>query len=283
MGDPVGDGLTTSQVLVFLLYGGVLLAGLACWGWGGLRFRGRAAWWERRRRVLARRPVAAVDLLAILTLIGLLSILAGALIFARLPDGQDPNADLAVLLGAGTVHLPALVVVWLVARGRGGWRCLFGVRSGSGLRRQWRRGGVAFLAMMPVAVAALVLNAAVFHLAGWTMESQEVAELLLTGTSLPMRVCKWGVAILVAPLAEEVVFRGIALPLFLRVAPAPVGIVATSLVFAGIHGNAGVAVPLFAVGVCFATGYLGSGTLVVPVAMHMGFNAMNLTLMSVLP
>jgi hypothetical protein len=134
---------------------------------------------------------------------------------------------------------------------------------------------------MPAAVGAMALNALAFRLAGWPLETQEVARYLLEDAGMLMHAYKWISAVVLAPLAEEVVFRGLALPLLTRAVSARVGVLGTAVLFAGIHANLSVALPLFVVGVCLAVGYLRSGTLVVPVAMHMGFNAMNLLLMSV--
>ena len=83
-----------------------------------------------------------------------------------------------------------------------------------------------------------------------------------------------GVAL--APVAEELFFRGLALPLLARrigVAPA---VAAVSGVFALLHFHVPSLAPLFVIGSAFSVAYLATGSLAVPIAMHAVFNAVNL-------
>ena len=87
-------------------------------------------------------------------------------------------------------------------------------------------------------------------------------------------------AVGVAPIFEEILFRGIALPLLARrwgVAPA---VVAVSAFFAVIHLHVPSLVPLFIIAVSFSLGYLYTGSLLAPVVMHALFNGVNLWILA---
>ncbi|MDZ4199459.1 MAG: CPBP family intramembrane glutamic endopeptidase [Kiritimatiellia bacterium] len=88
-----------------------------------------------------------------------------------------------------------------------------------------------------------------------------------------------GLGVIVAPIVEEILFRGIALPLLVRrmgVAPA---VVTVSMVFAVIHFHVPSLVPLFLIGAAFSLAYLRTRDLTVPILMHAVFNLVNIGLM----
>lgn len=88
-----------------------------------------------------------------------------------------------------------------------------------------------------------------------------------------------GLAVLVAPVVEEVVFRGIALPLLIqRMGKAP-AVILVSLVFSAMHAHLTSFVPLFVIGAAFSLAYLRTGDLAVPILMHTVFNAVNIGLL----
>ncbi|HRT04688.1 MAG TPA: CPBP family intramembrane metalloprotease [Kiritimatiellia bacterium] len=88
-------------------------------------------------------------------------------------------------------------------------------------------------------------------------------------------------AVVVAPVAEEALFRGLLLPLLVRHAGAVAGVALTALGFAALHGLESLpALAVFSVALSLA--YARTGTLLVPMAMHAFFNAANLALVAAL-
>ena len=85
-------------------------------------------------------------------------------------------------------------------------------------------------------------------------------------------------AVVAAPLAEEILFRGVLLgALWKRRSPnaALVANAAVSLLFAGLHaGQWPAPIPLFVLSLAFGEAYRRSGSLVAPIAMHVCFNAL---------
>jgi len=87
-------------------------------------------------------------------------------------------------------------------------------------------------------------------------------------------------AVVVAPFAEEVFFRGILLPAAARMVGVRAGLALQAIVFGLIHVQGApetwpLAIPLALVGWCAGFVYLRTGSLAVPVLLHATFNALN--------
>jgi membrane protease YdiL (CAAX protease family) len=87
-------------------------------------------------------------------------------------------------------------------------------------------------------------------------------------------------AVVMAPFAEEVFFRGILLPAASRVVGERAAVVVQALVFGGIHfvdtpSALPLAIPLAVVGWFAGRLYVRTGSLAAPIALHVAFNAIN--------
>ena len=86
-------------------------------------------------------------------------------------------------------------------------------------------------------------------------------------------------AVIVAPIAEEALFRGILLPLLVRGLGSAVGLALVAVGFAALHGDIGSFPGLAVFSVALSLAYARTGTILVPIAMHALFNAANLALL----
>jgi membrane protease YdiL (CAAX protease family) len=84
-------------------------------------------------------------------------------------------------------------------------------------------------------------------------------------------------AVAIAPLVEEFVFRFFLYGVVRRYLGRSVGLAANSLLFAAVHGHVPSAAPLFVLGACFTIAFEWSGSILVPMAMHALFNSLTLT------
>jgi hypothetical protein len=94
--------------------------------------------------------------------------------------------------------------------------------------------------------------------------------------------------VLVAPVAEELFFRGVVFNAWAREYGTRVGMIGSAALFAVIHANlesvdaliASVAtvVPIFGLGIALALIYRGTGSLAASMALHAGFNAISVTI-----
>lgn len=146
-----------------------------------------------------------------------------------------------------------------------GWRPLRSSSSGSGAAWGYFLSGCALAIFVTVA--------------GYRFQPKEkvpIQELFKdrTGALLVM-----GLAVLVAPLVEETLFRGYLYPLFARRFGVPAGIVATGAFFGMMHGvqlgwTWGLVGLLTAVGIVFTYVRARTGTVIASYLLHLGYNSM---------
>jgi len=138
------------------------------------------------------------------------------------------------------------------------------------------RGAVAFLAAFPLAVGAGWLGRLIHvALTGTEPAPHPVIERLAEAEALEIAALV-GVACVVAPLCEELFFRGFLCPSIRDRFGVAAGVVASSLVFALVHLGLPNQMATFVLGVAFCLVYERSGTLVAPVVAHAIFNGVQL-------
>jgi membrane protease YdiL (CAAX protease family) len=86
-------------------------------------------------------------------------------------------------------------------------------------------------------------------------------------------------AVVVAPVAEETIFRGYLYGVLKRYAGGVVAALITAGMFAAMHGSLSALPPLFVLALCLTLAYEATGSLLVNIFMHSMFNLGNLLLM----
>lgn len=86
-------------------------------------------------------------------------------------------------------------------------------------------------------------------------------------------------AVFLVPFVEEMIFRGMLLPLLVRRVGSWAGVAASALVFAVLHMDSGTFLALFILAIALSLAYARTGSLWVPIGMHMLFNGANLLLL----
>jgi membrane protease YdiL (CAAX protease family) len=112
---------------------------------------------------------------------------------------------------------------------------------------------------------------------GVPSSKQGIVDLFNGSETLQQRVLIIILAVAIAPIVEEFIFRfffyGVIKRYFGRVA----GLLVSSGLFAAVHGHLPSAAPLFVLGACFALAYEWSGSILVSMTMHALFNSLTLT------
>jgi ABC-2 type transport system permease protein len=98
--------------------------------------------------------------------------------------------------------------------------------------------------------------------------------------TLEQRIIIIVLAVAIAPIVEEFVFRFFLYGVVRRYLGRSVGLAANAMLFAAVHAHAPSAVPLFVLGSCFTIAYEWSGSILVPMAMHALFNSLTLTFLA---
>jgi membrane protease YdiL (CAAX protease family) len=137
-----------------------------------------------------------------------------------------------------------------------------------------------YVAALPLVSAAAGMAIYGFHYFGWPVERQPVLDLLLDAESPPaLRAYGLFMAITVVPVIEELIFRGVMLPLALRQMRPGAAILCVSVIFAALHLHAPSLAPLGVLSAAFCFAYVQTGSLAVPMVMHMLFNGGSVLLM----
>jgi len=139
---------------------------------------------------------------------------------------------------------------------------------------------VNLLVAWPIMMAAITITTFVAGLIWGTdyeMQQHQQLEMITQYTQLPVRIMIVFVAVVIAPLLEEMLFRGFVQTTIrsffgVRNSAWP-AIAASSVFFAIMHADPGHWPALFVLGVCLGYSYEKSGSLFRPIFIHLFFNA----------
>jgi len=108
------------------------------------------------------------------------------------------------------------------------------------------------------------------------LQPQETVKAFQESGGIGFKILVIIAAVVIAPLAEETLFRGFVYGVLKRYTDAPFAAIASSLMFAIIHLHVGSLVPLWMLAVLFCLAYEITGCLLVPMLLHAIFNAMSI-------
>jgi membrane protease YdiL (CAAX protease family) len=198
-----------------------------------------------------------------------------SLIYPLFPD-IDPHAANIFIQGL-TLHgaVIVLTLIYLRRHGSGVENC-FGIRRHS-LGKDILAGIFFLLASLPGIIIFSMLYRWLLHALGQSLEPQDILQQLMQEHySLLTRICFFVLAVVVAPVAEEIVFRGVLFRLISRRFGLLVGMLFSALLFTLIHMHLASFMPIFVLAVALSFFYALTGSLLVPITMHALFNALGL-------
>jgi membrane protease YdiL (CAAX protease family) len=238
----------------------------------------RSVPWKTYDEVIRNRALGGRDVLMICGLV-LILVLATLSVASLL---RQASPSILLLLQSIGLDVAGLVALVAYLRHRGfEWNRVLGL-VGPPSGRSLRMGLILYLGVLPLVFFSSMVYQGVLSANGYPPTLQDIALLLTADNPLWLRLYMMFMAVVLAPVFEECLFRGILFPLFARKLGLGSGIFISSLLFASIHFHAPSLVPLCVVAIGFAMGYLVSGSLWVPVTMHALFNGVNLGLLMAL-
>ena len=141
-------------------------------------------------------------------------------------------------------------------------------------RRAFITGFVLLIVAYPLIVMADWLTA---RAAGASETSRQgIIELFSGSQLLEQRVLIIVLAVVVAPFAEEFIFRFFLYGVLRRYAGRVIALMISAVLFAAVHAHLPSFAPLFVLGACFTLAYEWSGSLLVSMTMHSIFNSLTL-------
>ncbi len=193
-------------------------------------------------------------------------------------SGDESDSFYALIQGL-LFHAASLAVVAFILRSRSwNWEQAFGMRA-RGLVRQLGSGVAFYTGILPLFFFAAVVSRLVMLFFGYEVTIQDVILIFMAPQSLWTLLALLGLAMVVAPVAEEILFRGILLPLLMKRLGAGPAVILSAALFALIHLHAPSFFPLFVLATGLALAYIYTGSLWVSIAMHGLFNGMNLAIL----
>jgi membrane protease YdiL (CAAX protease family) len=230
--------------------------------------------------MIAQKPwnieaVARLFLGVIVTLCGGM-FLAGLLekVTAGLSPDQLQFLQMTVLL----VFFQGAALIWIAVflrQSNISWRAAFGLRPPS--RPRAIAAGLAVGVMvLPVAWLLQWISEAVMESLQFNPVAQAaVKELQNSVLSVPEKILFGVLTILLAPIAEEALFRGILYPTIKQTGHPRWALWGSSALFGVMHFNMVTLAPLIFLAVVLASLYESSESLLTPIATHSMFNAAN--------
>ena len=268
-------GLIGVVYFVIALFGIFADVGLVLYG------RNRFLHWSQHVSRLEWRPWNARDILHLVFFLILLHGLFG-LFQSRLVDWFEPylkEESFLVIAESIVFHWVGLLVVALMLwRRRMPWKSAFGFEFRC-VPKHVLQGLLFLLATMPVLLFYTALYHVFLQFAGQETPLQDVAFAISDETALAVKIYFAVLAVFIAPLFEEMLFRGIGLPVLAKrfgLAPA---IFFIAIIFAVIHGHVPSLVPLFLLSIALSLAYIYTESLLVPIVMHGLFNAITVMLL----
>jgi membrane protease YdiL (CAAX protease family) len=176
-------------------------------------------------------------------------------------------------------HLPVLGLLGLLFH-------IAGIRGRELFGLHWKKAPallglsvIFYLAALPLLWLCSALYQILLHQFGCDFFLQDVAQVLTAPASWPVRTALFFIVVIVAPVFEEIVFRGVLLPFMVRRTGFWPGILLISLIFGGMHFHLPSLFPLFLLSVLFSLAYARTQSLLVPIGMHILFNGVTVVLL----
>ena len=264
----------------------LLVLGLACGAWLLVRLRRRPIDWPARVADLAWRPWRLSDVATVIGLVLGGSAAASVLLPLAIRYTARWNWDAgAVAMVGGSIAFQGVALlglVVLVRRNRVGWADAFGL-SLRRLPAGVGQGVFCLLASLPLLIFYTLLYKALLYTWGVDVGLQDQVRIIAGTSSGLVRLYFIFLAAVLAPLVEELVFRGLLFPVLLQRLPLWAALTVVSTLFALMHFHVPSMAPLFVLSFAFCLAYLATGTLWVPIVMHGVFNLSTVAVLYLLP
>lgn len=200
----------------------------------------------------------------------------------RTATTSDDTPTLArMIVSALCFHVGAIALTWrFLHEQQTGWV--------SGFRLHHRSGAAIGLGMLAIAIflpiGGLLQKVSLWALDHLGLESgpQLALQAVRDSESFPEIFTLAFIAIVLAPVAEETLFRGILYPFLKDLGHPRLALWGTSALFALIHFNLAIFLPLLLLALLLVWVYEKTDNLLAPIAAHAAFNAVNFILIFVL-
>jgi membrane protease YdiL (CAAX protease family) len=208
----------------------------------------------------------------VLILLCVLASFSGLLFY----EDQIPLAQLMITL---SIYMVIMVLFYCINRKRKGtWTSGYGM--GSDHLKKISLAPILYLAMLPfLLLITKAYHLLLQHVFGMEIELQDAAQVIQQDSSWLQML--YGItAVCIAPVYEELLFRGLLFPYLVKRGGLAAGTLVVSGVFAAMHYHEPSLVPLFLLSSMLCLAYWRTGSLWVCIVIHMIFNAVTILALS---
>jgi membrane protease YdiL (CAAX protease family) len=196
----------------------------------------------------------------------------------EIPDWQVAFLDNLILFVLGTA---TIMVIMFLARDTFARRLKgFGLNVKK-IHKDFFAAVVNLLSIWPLVTLAIILTMFFVQLIlgpEFKMEPHEELKKIVAYPQLPLRILIFVTVVVIAPLTEEMLFRGLFQTMIRSfLGGAWVSIIMSSALFAAVHYEPAHRPALFMLAVCMGYAYEKSGSLFRPIFIHSLFNASSIT------
>ena len=171
-----------------------------------------------------------------------------------------------------------LLIPFFLRRHQTGWREAFGFR-GPNLSHALFKAVGFIIVVLPIVLLLQAVSATALEKLGFPPENQAAVRLLAEAKSWWTTIYLGVFAVVIAPVAEEFIFRGMLFPFVKQLGWPRLAWLGVSFLFALIHLNAPTFVPLFGFALALTWLYEKTDNLLAPITAHALFNATNLAVL----
>ncbi|MDD5484246.1 MAG: type II CAAX endopeptidase family protein [Kiritimatiellae bacterium] len=238
--------------------------------------------WENMARRIRAGPWRPGDAAWIFVLLILIQLSAGLIHWGGIKLGwfaADAKDTAAALVQGLLFHgIALLIVCWFIRRRNISWNEAFGM-GWRNLKPAAGRGLAGYLGIIPIVFFTSFLCQLFLYAAGYPVTLQDVVAVFMepqSGWSLFFLLL---LAVVVAPVVEETLFRGILLPVLMKKTGPGAAVVISSALFALVHQHLPSFAPLFVLAVVLSMLYISSGSLWTPIVLHSVFNGVSICIL----
>ncbi len=158
------------------------------------------------------------------------------------------------------------------------WCDVLGLRGVNWQRHLFMAVGVLVM-VAPLMIGLKIVSELLMKQIGWKVEDQDAVAMFLGIKSMALKIYMGIFAVVIAPIAEEFIFRGLLYSTAKKLGWPKWGAVGASFLFALIHFSAPIFLPLFVFALALTWLYERTEGLLAPIFAHALFNGANLGLL----
>jgi len=226
------------------------------------------------------RAEAVIQLVAgVFVCLGVGVVAAGVLRQAGVAAFKSPDSFANILLATLSFQGVAWLLIYhFLKLHELNWRDAFGLRNAN-LKKSLLLAAGMLVLVLPVVLCLEQVSVLGLEKIGWAPEDQRAVELIVNAKSAWLRGYLAFFAMVLAPVSEEFMFRGVLFPFVKQLGWPKLAWFGVSFLFALIHVNAPTLLPLFVLALALTWLYQKTDCLLAPIAAHSLFNTANLVIL----